>query len=73
MMEAVSNWLDRAAHSSLDVPHPADNDPQKGLTEGKTAGVNAGNVSNIVPFRILIKSLEILPSSVPAVCYCQDN
>ncbi|CAF1495816.1 unnamed protein product [Adineta ricciae] len=65
-MEAVSNWLDRAAHSSLDVPHPADNDSQKGLADGKTGGPNAGNVSNIVPFRILIKSLEILPSSVPA-------
>ena len=68
MMEAVSNWLDRVVQSSLDVPHPADLDPQKTAPDIKGPGSNAANTSNIVPFRILIKSLEILPSSVPSVC-----
>ncbi|CAF4618390.1 unnamed protein product, partial [Rotaria sp. Silwood2] len=64
MMEAVNNWLDRAIQSSLDVPHPAEIDAQKSLSDVKGAGSNTANTSNIVPFRILIKSLEILPSSV---------
>lgn len=67
MMEAVNNWLDRVAQSSLNVPHPAELDPQKGFQDVKTIGNNTTNTSNIVPFRILIKSLELLPSSVSSV------
>ena len=69
MMEAVSNWLDRAAQSSLDVPHPAENDSPKAFSDTKGATGNANNTSNIVPFRILIKSLELLPSSVSSVFF----
>jgi hypothetical protein len=69
MMEAVNNWLDRVVQNSLDVPHPAEIDGQKGLLDVKSTGVNTTNPSNIVPFRILIKSLELLPSSVSSVCY----
>jgi hypothetical protein len=68
MMEAVSNWLDRVVQSSLDVPHPADIDAQKTVQDIKGTGSNTTNTSNIVPFRILIKSLELLPSSVSSVC-----
>ncbi|CAF0762294.1 unnamed protein product [Rotaria sordida] len=57
-MEAVNNWHDRVIQSSFGVPHPAEIDAQKPLVDAKDTG------SNIVPFRILIKSLEILPSSV---------
>jgi len=67
-MEAVSSWLDRVIQSSLDVPHPAEVDAQKGLLDVKSTGSNTENTSNIVPFRILIKSLELLPSSVSSVC-----
>jgi hypothetical protein len=67
MMEAVNNWLDRVTQSSLDVPHPAENDAQKAPLDGKGLGGSATNASNIVPFRILIKSLELLPSSVSSV------
>ncbi|CAF0912061.1 unnamed protein product [Rotaria sp. Silwood1] len=66
MMEAVNNWFDRAIQSSLDVPHPAEIDAQKPLLDATSAGSNTANTRNIVPFRILIKSLEILPSSVPS-------
>jgi hypothetical protein len=69
MMEAVNNWLDRVTQSSLDVPHPAETDAQKALSDGKGTGGNTANASNIVPFRILIKSLELLPSSVSSVCF----
>jgi hypothetical protein len=69
MMEAVNNWLDRVVQNSLDVPHPAEIDTQKGILDGKSPGGNTANTSNIVPFRILIKSLELLPSSVSSVCY----
>jgi hypothetical protein len=68
MMEAVSSWLDRVIQSSLDVPHPAEVDAQKGPLDVKSTGSNTENTSNIVPFRILIKSLELLPSSVSSVC-----
>ncbi|CAM4766790.1 unnamed protein product [Rotaria magnacalcarata] len=64
MMEAVNNWLDRAVQSSLDVPHPAETDGQKSILDAKGTSGNTTNLSNIVPFRILIKSLELLPSSV---------
>jgi hypothetical protein len=69
MMEAVSNWLDRVTQSSLEVPHPAEIDAQKPFLESKGTGGNTTNPSNIVPFRILIKSLELLPSSVSSVCF----
>ncbi len=68
MMEAVNNWLDRVTQSSLDVPHPTENDTQKGSLDVKGTGTNTANASNIVPFRIFIKSLELLPSSVSSVC-----
>ncbi|CAF1455211.1 unnamed protein product [Adineta steineri] len=63
-MEAVSNWLDRVAQSSFDVPHPAEINGPQGTSDTKGTGGNADNTSNIVPFRILIKSLELLPSSI---------
>jgi len=66
-MEATGSWLGRAAQSSLDLPHPAENDAIKTFLETKPPGDNKSNPSDIVPFRILIKSLEISPSSVPAV------
>jgi hypothetical protein len=69
MMEAVNNWLDRVVQSSFDVPHPAEIDTQKGILDVKSTGGNTANTSNIVPFRILIKSLELLPSSVSSVCF----
>lgn len=72
MMEAVNNWLDRAFQSSLEVPHPAEVDVEKPSSDGKGTGNNTTNLSNIVPFRILTKSLEILPSSVASVC-CAVN
>jgi hypothetical protein len=68
MMEAVNDWLDRVIQSSLDVPHPADADAYSAVQDIKGAGTNPANTSNIVPFRILIKSLELLPSSVSSVC-----
>ena len=68
MMEAVNDWLDRVIQSSLDIPHPADADGQKAVQDIKGATTNPANTSNIVPFRVLIKSLEILPSSVSSVC-----
>jgi hypothetical protein len=68
MQEAVSNWFDRVTQHSLDVPHPAEIDVQKAALDAKVTSGNTGNLNNIVPFRILIKSLEILPSSVSSVC-----
>lgn len=68
-MEAVNNWLDRVTQSSLDVPHPAEIDAQKTVLDVKGTGGNTANPSNIVPFRIFIKSLELLPSSVSSVCF----
>lgn len=69
MMEAVSNWLDSAIQSALEIPHPADIDGQKAIQDVKGPAGTAGNTNNIVPFRVLIKSLEILPSSVSSVCW----
>ena len=68
MMEAVSSWLDTTIQSALDLPHPADIDGQKAGPDVKNPPGITGNTNNIVPFRILIKSLEILPSSVSSVC-----
>jgi hypothetical protein len=68
MMEAVNNWFDHVAQHSLDVPHPAEIDAQKAGQDVKGTAGNTANVRNIVPFRILIKSLELLPSSVSSVC-----
>ena len=67
MMEAARDWLDRAVQSSLDVPHPAEIDAQKAIPDTNGTGNNTSDASNIVPFRILIKSLELLPSSVSSV------
>ena len=67
MMEAARDWLDRAVQSSLDVPHPAEIDAQKAIPDTNGTGNNISDASNIVPFRILIKSLELLPSSVSSV------
>lgn len=68
MMEAVSNWLDSTIQSALEIPHPADIDGQKPIQDVKGPAGTASQKNNIVPFRILIKSLEILPSSVSSVC-----
>jgi hypothetical protein len=67
MIEAADIWLDRAIKSSLSLPHPAENDNQKASGDNKTVGHQSAANRNIVPFRILIKSLEILPSSIPSV------
>ena len=67
MMEAVTNWLDRTVQSSLDVPHPAELDNQRPTADLKTPGSQHLNDRNIVPFRILIKSLQVLPSSLSSV------
>lgn len=67
MMEAVTNWLDRTVQSSLDVPHPAELDGQRPSAGLKTPGSQHVNDRNIVPFRILIKTLQVLPSSLSSV------
>ena len=63
MMEGVDNWFELAVENSLNVPHPADVEGSKARADGKTSD----HQPEVTPFRILIKSLEILPSSVSSV------